>query len=71
MVDNTEWSEAVEKYGNNAQHKPNKYSKKDDVIVKVETEMKFTSNDKYEAWSFIFAIIFISLAMIALLSFLN
>jgi len=40
------------------------------VTVIVTTEMKFTSNDKYEAWSFIFTVIFISLGLVALLSFL-
>ena len=73
VLDNTEWSEAVE---NEASFKKVKHYKndaakaEDNIAMKVTTEMKFTSNDKYEAWSFIFTIIFISLGMLALLSFL-
>lgn len=50
ILDNTEWSEAVE-LGQQNWKGPMRYHSKDDVVVKVTTEMNFTSNDKYEAWS--------------------
>lgn len=68
VLDNTEWTDAID--NENKWKAPKKYNAKDDVYIKVTTEMTFTSNDKYEAWSFIFTIIFISLGMVALLSFL-
>jgi len=42
----------------------------DDIFIKVNIKMTFTSNDKYEAWSFIFTVVFISLGILALFSFL-
>jgi hypothetical protein len=41
-----------------------------DVNVKVYTKLKFTSSDKYQVWSSLFTIIFITLGVVALLSFL-
>lgn len=67
VLDNTEWPEALD---NDKFLHPKAYDAKDDVFIQVTTEMSFTSNDKYETWSFIFTVIFISLGILALLSFL-
>ena len=67
VLDNTEWTQAINTPGWNMSKK---YSVKDDIFIKVTTEMRFTSNEKYEAWSFIFTVIFISLGALALASFL-
>lgn len=41
-----------------------------DINVKVYTKLKFTSSDKYQVWSSLFTIIFITLGVVTLLSFL-
>lgn len=76
VLDNTDWPQALSipdlKDWDAPEHGigADPTTTEGDIHVRTYTKLKFTSSDKYQVWSSLFTIIFVTLGVVALVSFL-